>query len=212
MKIFEPVGAQSWIGLTYVEENVLAEATLRYLSSVGGFDIADDESVRNSLRVNVGFANSVLETRVTGSVLVADTLVAFLEVLSETSAGLPDIEWNDECEEGSELDEKIAIQRIWIWKDVWEKWTRDNLGEFPGNDVLFEKDLEVYLQRELDRATRYETRFWEAYAKNIIAGVSDDAAFEMTKDQCKRGEDVVAANVLSIWNEVEPTIIESLNL
>lgn len=198
MRIFEPENAIAWIGFTLPEEKILANATLAYLSSVGW---------------DSPFFETVVETRATGSILEAEKMADFFETIAKTSAGLPDIEWNDECEENSNPDgTRLALDRIWIWKKVWDSWTRDHLPEYPGNETLARMDKDAFETHEFEKALRYERRFWDAFKRHTEKGLAEDVAFDLAKDESPRGENVISSLLLQAWKDGEEDILAEMEV
>ncbi len=196
MKMFEPENEIPWVGLTLAEEKLLATRLLEYMS---------DHSLSPS-------HDTILHSRIDTGIIRAEDFVALLESLSETVDGLPEIEWNDECEENTRDDVSLLVDRLWVWKTIWDNWTKDHFGEFPGNDLLLKIDQTRFTDHEIERATEKEMIFWELIDQNIMAhpDLSSDDIEQMTKDQSPRGDDVIPECLREEWDSMKTAIIEEI--
>ena len=198
MKLFEPEGKFAWIGMTLPEEKLFANAVMSYLSGVN-FDSP--------------YMDSILGVRASGAILIASDFVELIEVLSETTVGIPDIEWDDTCEDDLSQDEvQLALERSWVWKNVWDKWTRDELDEFPGNDWLFLNDTERFATHELEKARKVETRWWKAFKKHLDEGTDESVAQELANDESPRAEQVLPRCLKEEASEIESQVIQEVGL
>lgn len=196
MKMFEPQDGIPWIGLTLAEEKILAQALLQYTSE-------------NNLSPQ---HDTILLSRVDTGVIRAEDFVALMESFSHTMEGIPEIEWDDKCAEDDLEEPKLIIERLWIWKSVWENWTKDRLVEFPGNARLYKLDAQKFSDHEIERATEKEMIYWDLLIQNTekMPNLSDQDLEDLTKDQAPRGKDVIASCLNGEWAALETAIVEEI--